>query len=230
MQQVIKKLLGVLAKTATVLADFAVLFLVVGFVLSSFPVNRSFAQTTEADSVEIFVTSNGVHTDIIVPVVTPYIDWRTKLPLHHFGKVDSSYSYLGFGWGDRRFYMETPEWKDLRLGVALSSALWPTRTAMHVEYIRNRLQPNRYQRPILISSEQYKTLINYIDKSFQQQNSQYMHISGSGYANNDTFYEGNGKFYLLKNCNNWVNQGLRRIGIKTAIWAPFPYAIMRHLR
>lgn len=219
-----------MGNTAILLGDFAVLFFVTGFILSSFPVNRSFAQTTEPDSVEIFVTSNGVHTDIIVPVATPYIDWRTKLPLHHFGNIDSSYAYLGFGWGDRRFYMETPEWKDLKLGVALSSALWPTRTAMHVEYIRHKLQANRHQRPILVSAAQYKTLISYINKSFQQQNGQYIHISNSGYAHNDTFYEANGKFYLFKNCNNWVNQGLRKMGVKTAIWAPFPYAIMRHLR
>ena len=230
MRQVLGRILRFSGKAASVLADFAVLFFVVGFVLSSFPVNRSFAQATEPDSVEIFVTSNGVHTDIIVPVVTPFIDWRTKFPLHHFGKVDSSYAYLGFGWGDRRFYMETPEWKDLKPGVALSSALWPTRTAMHVEYIRKRLQPNRYQRPILITPEQYKRLIIYIDKSFQQPEGRYLHISGSGYAHNDTFYEANGKFYLLKNCNNWVNQGLRRMDVKTSLWAPFPYCIMRHLR
>ncbi|GAB3202277.1 TIGR02117 family protein [Pontibacter aydingkolensis] len=212
------------------LADFAVLFFATGFILSSFPLNRSFAQATESDSIEIFVTSNGVHTDIIVPVVTPYIDWRTKIPLSDFERVDSSYAYLGFGWGDRRFYMETPEWSDLKPGVVLSSALWPTRTAMHVEYIRNKLKPNKHQRPILVSPEQYQSLINYIDESFQKQNGSYRHISDSGYSHNDTFYEANGKFYLFKNCNNWVNQGLRKMGVKTAIWAPFPYAIMRHLR
>ncbi|WP_299819066.1 TIGR02117 family protein [uncultured Pontibacter sp.] len=230
MQQFILKAFYLTAKAAALLLAITVLFFASGFILSSIPVNSSLAQATRPGAIEIFVTSNGVHTDIIVPVKTPYLDWRTKLPLHHFKNVDSSYAYLGFGWGDRRFYMETPEWKDLRLGVALSSALWPTRTAMHVEYIKYKLVPNKYQRPILISPEQYQLLISYIDASFQKQDSLYLHISGSGYSHNDTFYEANGKFYLLKNCNNWVNQGLRKTGVKTALWAPFPYAIMRHLR
>ena len=230
MQQIARNVVFILARAATALTDFAVLFLAVGFILSSFPLNRGFAQSNAPDSVEVFITSNGVHTDIIVPVVTPFIDWRTKIPLHHFGNVDSSYAYIGFGWGDRRFYMETPEWSDLKPGVALSSALWPTPTAMHVEYIKNKLKPNRHQRPIMVSAAQYKSLIVYINKSFQKQNGEYMHISGSGYSHKDTFYEAHGKFYLFKNCNNWVNQGLKAMDVKTAIWAPFPYAIMRHLR
>ncbi|MBC5993400.1 TIGR02117 family protein [Pontibacter cellulosilyticus] len=230
MQQILIYLLRILGKIVTFLADFVVLFFAAGFILSSFPVNSSFAQTTEPDSIEVYVTSNGVHTDIIVPVVTPYIDWRTKVPLHHFGNVDSTYSYLAFGWGDRRFYMETPKWGDLKPGVAMSAAFWPTRTAMHLEYIKNRLEPNRHQRPILISPAQYKNLITYINKSFQKKNGNYMHISNSGYSHNDTFYEAHGKFYLFKNCNNWVNHGLKAMKVKTAIWAPFPYAIMRHLR
>lgn len=230
MVQVLTAILNILGKAATTVTDAAVLFLVVGFILSSFPLNSGFAQSTTQDSVEVFVTSNGVHTDIIVPVVTPYLDWRTKLPLSHFENVDSSYAYIGFGWGDRRFYMETPEWSDLKPGVALSSALWPTPSAMHVEYIKNQLQPNRHQRPIMVSAEQYQNLIAYIDKSFQKQNGKYIHISDSGYSHKDTFYEANGKFYLFKNCNHWVNQGLKAMDVKTAIWAPFPFAIMRHLR
>jgi uncharacterized protein (TIGR02117 family) len=196
--------------------------------LTCLPVNSGVAQAT--DGVEIYVTSNGVHTDIVVPVTTPYIDWREKLPLQHFADVDSSYTHLSFGWGDRRFYMETPEWSDLTLGVALRASLWPTPTAMHVEYISTALTPTKQQRPVLLSADQYRQLVQYIDASFQQEAGQYIHIAGSGYTGQDTFYEAHGKFYILKNCNNWVNKGLKAAGVKTALWAPLPFAVMRHLR
>ncbi|GAB3537356.1 TIGR02117 family protein [Pontibacter brevis] len=182
------------------------------------------------DSIEIFVTSNGVHTDIVVPVATPIIDWRDKIPLHHFRNADSSYQYLAFGWGDRRFYMETPEWNDLTPGVALRASLWPTPTAMHVEYIDSRLTPTKRQQPVLLSAAHYKQLVEYIDASFQQENGQYLHIPNTGYTGQDTFYEAHGKFYILKNCNNWVNRGLKAAGIEAALWAPLPFAVMRHLR
>ncbi|MFT2008986.1 TIGR02117 family protein [Pontibacter sp. 13R65] len=216
-------------RIAGVMLLLVVTFFVLGFLLSSIPVNRSFAQTTES-KIEIFVTSNGVHTDLIVPVATPYIDWRRKLPLQHFASADSSFTHIGFGWGDRRFYMETPEWSDLKLGVALSSALWPTRTAMHVEYIRSSLLPNDRQRPVLLTEAQYLDLIRFIDSSFQKQEGQYLLIANSGYSGYDNFYEAHGKFYATKNCNSWVNKGLKAAGVKTAWWAHFPYAIMRHLK
>lgn len=229
MRQVLRNVLVGVLWLFTVVTGSVVTFLLAAFLLSSIPVNSGYAQAPR-NSIEIFVTSNGVHTDIVVPVATPYIDWRSKLPLNHFERVDSSYKYIAFGWGDRRFYMETPEWTDLTPEVALAAALWPTRTAMHVEYIRSKLTPTDRQQPVLITPEQYQRLITYIDHSFIQQNDQYMHIEGSGYTGQDTFYEAHGKFYILKNCNNWVNQGLKRMGVQAAFWAPIPYAIMRHLR
>lgn len=231
MRYVIGKITTFILWLLVAVAGAAVLFMAAAVILGSITVNNGFAQVQQQEEhIEIYVTSNGVHTDIIVPVSSPYIDWREKLPLHHFGNVDSTYKYIGFGWGDRRFYMETPEWSDLTPKVALTAALWPTRTAMHVEYIRTRLIPTKRQRPVRISPEQYQRLITYIDESFVQQNNCYLHIKGSGYSESDTFYEANRKFYILKNCNNWVNQGLKTIDVTTAVWAPLPFAVMRHLR
>lgn len=231
MRRVLNQIASFLLWAAGAVAGAVVLFLLSAFVLGSIPVNSSFAQALQEDGqVEIFVTSNGVHTDLVVPVATPSIDWREKVPLHHFASADSSYTHLSFGWGDRKFYMETPSWSDLTPGVALRAALWPTPTAMHVKYVATRLLPTKRQRPVLLSPEQYRQLVQYIDSSFQKENGVYRHITGSGYTGQDTFYEAHGKFYILKNCNNWVNQGLKAAGVKTAFWAPLPFAVMRHLR
>lgn len=229
MQRTLRRIALFICWAAGAVAGAVALFLLAAFVLSSVPVQRSFAQGPQ-EQVEIFVTSNGVHTDIVVPVATTYIDWREKVPLHHFALADSSYSYLAFGWGDRRFYMETPSWRDLTPGIAVRAALWPTPAAMHVAYISSRLLPTQHQQPVLLSQEQYRELVRYIDGSFQKENGSYRHISGSGYTGQDTFYEAHGRFYILKNCNNWVNQGLKAAGVETALWAPLPFAVMRHLR
>lgn len=215
---------------ACVLTATTLIFFLAAFIISSFPVNTGYAQTKTEESIEIFVTSNGVHTDLVLPVSNAYQDWRQKLPLHHYSGVDNSFTYIAFGWGDRRFYMETPEWSDLTFSVALTASLWPTRTAMHVEYIYGRLNPNKRQRPIYLSPSQYQELVRYIESTFQQENGAFIRIPDSGYSDRDNFYEAHGRFYALKNCNHWVNQGLKRTGVKTAAWAPIPYAIMRHLR
>ncbi|WP_162051831.1 TIGR02117 family protein [Pontibacter pamirensis] len=230
MKRVIIRILSFVLWFIGTVAGLVVLFVFSAFVLSSIPVNSSAAQVPPAAPVEIYVTSNGVHTDIVVPVATPTIDWRNKIPLHHFENADSSYQYLAFGWGDRRFYMETPEWDDLTPGVALRATLWPTPSAMHVKYIVSRLTPTKRQQPVLLSAAHYRQLVDYIDASFQQESGQYIHITDSGYTGQDTFYEAHGKFYILKNCNNWVNQGLKAAGVEAALWAPLPFAVMRHLR
>lgn len=230
MRKWIQKSLATLLWLLGSVLGLTVLFFLAAIILSSVPVNNSFAQSADDDGIEIFVTSNGVHTDIVVPVVTPYIDWRHKIPLHQFENVDSSYAYLSFGWGDRRFYMQTPEWSDLTPEVAITAAFWPTPTAMHVEYIKSALAPTKRQQPVRVSPEQYLKLVQYIDASFQKQNGEYLHIANSGYTYKDTFYEAHGKFYILKNCNNWVNSGLKAMGVEAAWWAPIPFAVMRHLR
>lgn len=204
--------------------------LVAALLLSFVPVNNGYAQSTQ-DTVEIFVTSNGIHTDLILPVKTDMIDWRDKIPLHHFSGADSTHESIAFGWGDRKFYMETPEWSDLTLKVALSAIFWPTPSAMHVEYIPTKLNPAKHQRPVQLTADQYKQLVSYIKGSFQTDNDdEFMLIPDAGYTSEDNFYEAKEKFFFPKNCNNWVNSGLKAAGVKTALWAPFPFAIMRHLR
>ena len=203
------------------------LYLILALVLGTLSVNQSFAQAT--NGVEVFVTDNGVHTDWVLPVKTPYFDWRTKLHLQDYAGADSTFTHVGFGWGDRRFYMETPEWKDLTLTTAITALFWPTRTAMHVEFIPAPLKPTKSQRPLTLTPAQYEALVAYILKTFQQQGGQFILIPGRGYSATDNFYEANGKFYLFKTCNTWTNGGLKAIGAEAAFWAPFSFSVMRHL-
>ncbi|WP_179222965.1 TIGR02117 family protein [Pontibacter ummariensis] len=204
--------------------------ILLAFLLICLFVNGGLAQVAQDKQMEVFITSNGVHTEIVVPVVSPYVDWRERIPFDHFSNVDSSFQYISFGWGDRRFFMETPEWKDLKPGTALLAAFWPTPTAMHVEYIQKRLRPTKQQQQVFLSPRQYQQLVDYIDASFYQEKGVYQHIPGSGYTGQDTFYEANGKYHVLKNCNDWVNKGLKAMGIKPAFWAPLPFAVLGRLR
>ncbi|MFD2245770.1 TIGR02117 family protein [Pontibacter ruber] len=210
-----------------VLGTMTALYLIVALLLGTLSVNNSYAQATEG--IEVFVTDNGVHTDWVLPVNTPYIDWRSKLHLQDYAGADSSFTHVSFGWGDRQFYMETPEWSDLTLTTAITSLFWPTRTAMHVEYIPAPLKPNKKQRPLVLTPQQYEALVNYILKTFQQQNGQFLLIPDHGYYDTDNFYEAHGKFHLFKTCNSWTNGGLKAIGAEAALWAPFSFLVMRHL-
>ncbi|UZJ65875.1 DUF2459 domain-containing protein [Sphingobacterium sp. KU25419] len=65
--------------------------------------------------VTVYIMSNGVHTDLVLPVKTNQIDWSVLFPFQNNKGKKTNYSYMGVGWGDKGFYLNTPEWKDLKL-------------------------------------------------------------------------------------------------------------------
>jgi uncharacterized protein (TIGR02117 family) len=197
-------------------------------VLGSIPVNRSFAQTEKG--IEILVIDNGIHTDLVLPANSRTIDWRKYLHLKDYAGADSNFTHFAFGWGNRKFYMETPEWKDLNLEVAFTAAFGIGKSAMHVYYLQTPPKPGIRSIAIKLSEAQYQKLTDYILRSFKQENGQFELIKGKGYGRTDNFYEANGHFSLLKTCNGWVNGALKAADIKTVGWAPVPHFMMRKLR
>jgi uncharacterized protein (TIGR02117 family) len=205
------------------------LYLLVAIILGITPVNRGYLPPEEG--IEIFVASNGLHTDFVVPVRTTQQDWTAKVPLDHFEGADTTARYISFGWGDKAFYIETPTWEDLTVTRALKSLFWPTAAAMHSEYFAGEPRVYQWQERLLITEEQYARLIAYVEKHFQQgPDGKYLLIEGAGYAGADNFYEAQGKYHVINTSNSWTNRGLKKIGVRAAVWSPFDRAIRYQLR
>lgn len=202
---------------------------IIVFLLGLIPVNKDFEQTP--GGIEIFVGTNGVHTDIILPVKTEIFNWRETVPQKDFISVDTTYSYVSIGWGDKGFYIKTPTWSDLTFGTAFKALFLPSDAAMHVTYIRNPpINTERYV-SVLLSEDQYQKLINYIIPYFQKtDNGSVILIPDSGYGNNDNFYEAYDSYNLFNTSNNWTNRALRKTGVRTALWSPLDKPIMLQLR
>ena len=193
-----------------------------------FPVNQSFAQSPAG--YEVVVMDNGVHTDLALPVKTNVIDWNQYLHLKDYKGATPRFTHFAFGWGNRKFYMETPEWRDLELDVALAAAFGFGKSAMHVYYLPVVPKASEKNVVLKLSEEQYRQLVTYILNSFQQESGSFLLIPGKGYTNTDNFYEANGSFSLIKTCNSWTNSALKAAGVKTVFWAPLPHLMMRKLR
>jgi uncharacterized protein (TIGR02117 family) len=205
-----------------------VTYLAVAILFSVIPVNTDYEEPS--DGVEIYVKSNGVHTDIVVPLVSDEIDWRTRLNLKDY--KDSPVGYVALGWGDKGFYLNTPTWADLKFSTAFKAAFWLSTSAMHVTLYENGFRENRYNKKVKITKEKYKELVSYIDNSFDKDSTgKYELIAGNNHYSgvNDNFYEAVGRYNLFKTCNSWTNRGLKIAGVRTALWAPFEWSVMRHL-
>ena len=180
-------------------------------------VHRESQQT--ADGIEIFISSNGIHVDLVLPVVNPIMDWRGAGLL-----VLPSTTHLAFGWGQREFYLKTRTWADFSVLTGIRAVLWRPDTLMHVT---ERTAPPRDAIRLRLSHDQYSRLVRYIRGSFA---GKVQRVPGAGYGEYDNFYEGAGTYSPFMTCNEWANRALSVAGVRAALWSPLPYGVMRQAR
>jgi len=187
------------------------------------------AEPLTTQEVEIYIVTNGVHADIVLPVKTALIDWSKHILFANTRDQDSLGIYVSFGWGDRQFYIETPEWKDLKWKTAMNAILGLNKAAMHTTFHKN-LNEGIDCKKLLLSSDQFKRLVRYVDNSFtKNQDGSFMLIGpGLNYGPNDAFYEANGNYNLFYTSNTWTNDALKACGQKACVWTPFDKGIFHH--
>lgn len=183
------------------------------------PVNRDFVEA--GDGVEIFVYSGEFHSDLILPIDNEAINWRNRFSNSDFGSTPNWATHFSFGWGDRNFYLNTPNWSDLKLLTAGNALILPSETVMHVSH-EVRPTEDFSIRSVKISTAQYKRLVDFILNSFSTADGKFEPIRDARYHKYDAFYKANGSYHCFKTCNCWVGQALKTAGVKTGWFTPFP--------
>lgn len=224
-----KRILKPALRVMLIVLALPFLYVAVAFILGILPANRGSVSPTVG--IQIFIISNGVHTDIALPIETTGVNWAPMFPASHFKDVQPNrMTHVAFGWGDRGFYLDTPTWDDLTAATAIRALFLKSATAMHVTYYRNP-QPSDAVRQLVLSPVQYNKLIAFIMAGFERDASgNPVPIPGRGYRGNDTFYAAKGSYSLFNTCNDWTGRALRHIGVRTGIWTPFSQSIMYHLK
>ena len=187
------------------------------------------AEANAPQEIPIYLLTNGVHTDIVMPVKTAVIDWSKKMPFHNTLGKDTSMNFLAIGWGDKGFYLQTPTWADLKFSVAFKATFGLSTSALHATYYK-AMKLGEDCVTMNISKAQYSRLITFIEESLQtDENGNYIFIpTDQVYGKADAFYEANGSYNLTHTCNTWTNNALKAAGQKAAWWTPFDEGIFRH--
>ena len=198
----------------------------VALLLSLVPVGQR--RPPAPGDIQAYILSNGVHTDLVLPVRTPQLDWTTWLPYANTPAANSSLNYVGIGWGDKGFYLDTPTWAQLKPSTAFRAMFGLSTTAMHATF-HHRPTPGRECAAIYLSPAEYEWLITFIkDKFALDAQGRPQHIAGHSYGPNDAFYEAKGTYNLFDTCNSWTNRGLKIAHQKAALWTPFDRGILLH--
>jgi len=188
-------------------------------------------QPVTALAIDIYLKTNGVHTDVVMPVKTAQKDWSQTFPLNNTRSTDSTYQYIAIGWGDKGFYLETPTWSDLKARTAFNAAFGLGSSAIHATYYQQLAENERCVK-LRISKDQYTKLIQYVEKALEKNAGGNPMVIGSNarYGNHDAFYEATGNYSLFHTCNTWTNNALKASGQKACWWTPFDKGIFYHYR
>ncbi len=221
------RFLKLIAMLPAIPAWIAALYVAVAYTLVFFPANRE--PRPGVPAVVAYISTNGVHTEFVLPARTPGMDWTKIFPLQDFPPAAQETDFIALGWGDREFYLNTPYWKDLTFRLALDALSGRNASLVHVTYVRSLDDyGKRYQLPL--TEAQYSILVEHVMKTARLHKGRAISVPGRSYGYNDAFFEANGSYGPFTTCNTWVGGGLRRAGVTVSRWTPFESNVYWHLQ
>ncbi|MVZ63066.1 TIGR02117 family protein [Sphingobacterium humi] len=187
------------------------------------------SEASKEQEITVYVLSNGVHTDIVLPIRNAWQDWTQVFPIANTKGKNANQQYMAVGWGDKGFYLNTPEWKDLTLKTALIAGFGIGETALHITYY-SQMQENELCFRTSISSKQYQILRDYILNALDKdaEGNPILIETNAQYGLDDAFYEAKGAYNLFFSCNTWTNRALKKANMPSGVWTVFDKGVLRH--
>ena len=209
----------------TVFLTLPAAYLTVALAGSLIPVNSAWKEP--ATGTTVYLADNGIHADIVMPVKADGLGWEPFVPRSDFAAVDPSASWIAFGSGEERVYLNTPTWWDITPRT-IWSALSGGRRVMHVEYVPG---PDYSFREIRLRPEEYRRLWAAVRADFAlDERGRPNRLAHPGYGPSDAFYRAVGKESAFRTCNTWVARWLRLAGVRTSLWPPFVQGLVWRYR
>ncbi len=194
------------------------LYFVAALIGSLIPVNTGDRPSGE---IEIFLRTNGIHTDYVFPLRNEIFDWTEWVDPAHTASARNDFQYVAIGWGDLEFYRRTPQWSDLRFPIAARAVFLPGASALHVQFYSS-LRWGQPMVPLSITKDEYLRLVQFVTDSFKARHpGDVTPVPGLRYNRDDVFYPADRSLHFFYTCNTWVNQGLKRSGLRACLWTPF---------
>ncbi|MFK7824615.1 MAG: TIGR02117 family protein [Oligoflexales bacterium] len=204
------------------------IYLFISLLLSLIPVGELHS-ANPPDRIPVYLSSNGVHVNFILPVMNPWFDWRLHISSKKHKIYFNETNFLSFGWGDRDFYLKTREFSDLTLSSAFSAMFLDSPSVMHVLVYKKEPIIKEWVKRIFVDKEQYLKLTSFILNSFANPDDITPVPCCPYYPGHDQFYPAKGSYDLFFTCNTWIVEGMQKIGAKTALWSPYPLGIFYHI-
>ncbi len=189
--------------------------------------NQDFKPAT--NGIAVYVTTNGFHTDVVLPVTQRRDKCFRILQQPELAAKYANYSYVSFGWGDRNFYMESYNGNFPAVSTIFSTLFIPGKTLMHIDFYRYPPKPGKQVKKLLLNPAQYERLVTFVDASFLQSGDHFVKLPQPGYYDTDYFFEAENRYHLFNTCNVWTGKALQQAGVKVSYWTPLASSVFYYL-
>ena len=222
-----KKIIITALKGLGILLGIIAIYLLGVLLIPYIPVSAE--KVTEPKTITAYILTNGVHTDIVMPIKSAEMDWSKKIPFENTLSKSTNNKYLSIGWGDKGFYLDTPTWAELKFSTAFKAAFWLGESAMHCTFYKTMMESEDCKK-IELTQAQYLELIAFVEDKFDYDASGKVMLikTDAIYGDNDAFYDAKGSYNFLDTCNTWTNRGLKEAGQKAALWTATDFGIFQH--
>lgn len=212
-----------LAIAATTLAMAAAVYWLAGWLGSSVPRNPGWQEPVAG--ITILVETNGTHTGIIMPVVTPQKDWRATFPALA-AEPPGLVTHVAVGWGEREVFLDVATWAELELSTALRILFVGGESLVRTShYVRPA--PGLHHRPLRLTYAQYERLAAEIEASLAPPGRDGRRAVLYGSYQPDAYYRGSGRYTIFRTSNSWTGDVLGDAGVRIGWWTPFAGGVMK---
>lgn len=218
------KALRALSWLGAALGGAIAVFLLTAWIGAAIPRNHAWTEpfADEAGVVSIMVGTNGVHTELVLPLVTPGMDWRPLFPAADVPAADQPYTHVAVGWGEREVFLNTPTWADLDPVDAIRALIGGDALLHVAHYVRPAPGPDN--RPLRMRAQEYARLVQRIRAALPPDHRRARY---PGYATHDVFYDAVGTYSWRNTCNQWTADTLAAAGVRIGTWSPLAGGVMR---
>ena len=217
------RLLRILKTVLTAAACFIGVYFAAVLAGGLIPVNRGWNEAESGEG-QVYLEDNGRHIDIWLPA-----SFCGFLPEGEAAEGNGTEGWVSFGWGDRNFFLGTPNASDIRIGLALKALFLPSRAAVAV--YRSQVPPaGKNIIGLRLRRSEMEALSGYIGNSLLRGRPAADRIPdqlvNTAYGDVE-FYEAGGWYSLFFTCNNWCSRALKKAGISTHLWTPFTLGVYK---
>jgi len=121
--------------------------------------------------------------------------------------------FIKIGWGDRKIFLETRTWAELKIEHFLTAFFGINKTVLRIEFI-DEIPPNSKlmeadERQIFVIKQH--VLDSFCGEEIKKKPEFYQ---------KGNYYNSNLRYNCVTNCNNWVNRGLFLARLTNRVWCP----------